>query len=250
MKKVKDPSCLPDLKAFPNNSYEFNGCVGENSDPINLSVAYQNPRLMLISILQKKFKIKNIGFKKTPEDAELIAEHSSAPLNQLVKKMLKESSNIYAESFFKTIGANYFKKQGSFKIGRSAFKELLPNFKFKIVDGSGVSRYNLVSAKDFVDLLVMASQHADFRDCLPVAGVDGTLENRFKSFVSIQEKIIAKTGSMTGINCLAGYIGNNIAFSIMVNNYAFDAKIAEKIQEIILKNIMVRLEPSFERVDN
>src|SRR4030095_7996315 len=97
-------------------------------------------------------------------------------------------------------------------------------------DGSGLSRNDMVTADSTVQLLTYMSRHryADvFRDALPVAGVDGTLRNRFKG-TAAENNLRAKTGSLSSASSLSGYVktttGENIVFSIIVNNYPEDAE--------------------------
>jgi len=70
---------------------------------------------------------------------------------------------------------------------------------------------------------VYRSQHFDlFRQSLPIAGVDGTLANRIKNAAAFR-KATAKTGSLTGVSTLSGYVtarnGHLLAFSIMIQNF-------------------------------
>jgi D-alanyl-D-alanine carboxypeptidase/D-alanyl-D-alanine-endopeptidase (penicillin-binding protein 4) len=95
-------------------------------------------------------------------------------------------------------------------------------------DGSGLSRNDMITADASVQLLTFMSKHryaTVFRDALPVAGVDGTLRNRFKG-TPAENNVRAKTGSLSSAASLGGYMttagGEKLAFSIMVNNYPRD----------------------------
>ena len=95
-------------------------------------------------------------------------------------------------------------------------------------DGSGLSRNDMITADASVTLLTFMSKHRYanvFRDALPIAGVDGTLRNRFKS-TPAENNLRAKTGSLSSAASLSGYVttaaGEKLAFSIMVNNYPRD----------------------------
>jgi D-alanyl-D-alanine carboxypeptidase/D-alanyl-D-alanine-endopeptidase (penicillin-binding protein 4) len=95
-------------------------------------------------------------------------------------------------------------------------------------DGSGLSRGDMITAEATVQLLTFMSKHryADvFRDSLPIAGVDGTLRNRFKG-TPAEKNLRAKTGSLSSAASLSGYVttaaGEKLAFAIMVNNYPRD----------------------------
>ena len=105
---------------------------------------------------------------------------------------------------------------------------------YRIVDGSGVSHYNLISAELILGVLKYLYYEKPqlfklFYDSLPIAGSDGTLENRMTD-TPAQNNLRAKTGTISGVSCLSGYIkarnGHNIAFSVMVQNYVTKAKVA------------------------
>ena len=96
---------------------------------------------------------------------------------------------------------------------------------YKIADGSGVSMYNYVSPRLLLEYLKYAYYHRGIflplYDSLPIAGVDGTLQNRMKQGKA-KGNVRAKTGSVTGVSSLAGYVkagnGHQLAFVIINQN--------------------------------
>ncbi|HKY26361.1 MAG TPA: D-alanyl-D-alanine carboxypeptidase/D-alanyl-D-alanine-endopeptidase [Pyrinomonadaceae bacterium] len=95
-------------------------------------------------------------------------------------------------------------------------------------DGSGLSRNNMVTAEATVQLLIYMNRHryaTAFRDALPIAGVDGTLRGRMRGTLAANN-VRAKTGTLSSAASLAGYVttaaGENLVFSIIVNNYPSD----------------------------
>ena len=97
---------------------------------------------------------------------------------------------------------------------------------YTLADGSGVSRYNLVTASLLTDLLVYMFRNfavmPEYLVSLPVGGVDGTLTRRMRGMTA--EGILrAKTGTLRGLTALAGYTttadGETVAFSIIMSNY-------------------------------
>jgi len=98
-----------------------------------------------------------------------------------------------------------------------------------MLDGSGLSRANLVTAEATTQLLVYMNRHragSVFREALPVAGLDGTLRNRMKG-TPAQNNVRAKTGTLGTATSLSGYLfsaaGERLVFSLMINNPPRDA---------------------------
>src|SRR5207253_10208098 len=92
-------------------------------------------------------------------------------------------------------------------------------------DGSGLSRNDLITANDTVQLLTFMSKHKyfePFRDALPIAGRDGTLRTRMRG-TPAEGNVRAKTGSLSSVASLSGYVtpaaGEHLIFSMMLNNY-------------------------------
>ena len=118
------------------------------------------------------------------------------------------------------------------EVVKSFLKEagLNPN-SLVLSDGSGLSRNDMVTAEATLQLLTYMHRHryaSAFRDALPIAGVDGTLRNRFKG-TPAENNLRAKTGTLSSASSLSGYVrdaaGEELVFSIMVNNYPEDADV-------------------------
>ena len=180
-----------------------------------------------------------------PLDAQTVAKHVSPPLADILKLMNKPSDNWIAELLFKTIGAEVMGEPGTWQKGRDAVNGFLEEIMdeppaHRFVDGSGLSRYNLLNAELLTRLLV--SMHGDFKlmpeflASLPIAGVDGTLRSRMQG-VSAEKVLRAKTGTLSGVSALAGYTttadGEVIAFGILISHYVGSATPARSIQDQI-----------------
>lgn len=236
-KRLRQGSYSLDLKpnAASKNHYTLRGYLSPKMGPLSFAVALQNPNLATYDIvagLLRKYSIRysNLVYGKTPPLAKTLAENSSPELAFLIKNMLKKSDNLIADSLLKKLGEKYFSVQGSWKTGRNAVQAILANktdidFKHLVmVDGSGLSRNNIVTPNAFVKLLNFAYTQLPDSDLLfeslPRSGIDGTLKHRLGGPLS--GRIHAKTGSMHGISSLAGYVrtANNqvVAFSILIND--------------------------------
>jgi len=191
---------------------------------------------------------KRIFFANVDQDAELIQVIKSEEISELIKQMLKYSNNLAADSIAKTIAAEYFKNQGNFINVTKAFAEIIFNKarinpeKIKIIDGSGSSRYNLISAEQMLEILSYAYKNKNifpyFIESLPTLGQSGTLENRFADYKNLDSKIFAKTGGMQGLNNLAGFIIKakqpDLVFVIMINGHIGTKNILNKVIDQIV----------------
>ncbi len=148
---------------------------------------------------------------------------------QLLPHMMKTSDNLYAESMFfhlARISKDYWAtwKDGAREANYIINKAGANTSYVDVSDGSGVSLYNYISPSAEVALLRYAYKDASIYEplfnSLPIAGVDGTLRNRMKDGLAYRN-IYAKTGTVSGVSCLAGYAfasnGHILAFSIMNN---------------------------------
>ena len=169
-------------------------------------------------------------------------------LDLLLEKMMKESNNIYAECLFYQTAATTGKKGAGHKEVAARTEELLQRIglqpdHYKIADGSGLSLYNYASAEMLVALLGYAWRTERIREhllpSLPIAGYDGTLKNRMIG-TTAEGNVKAKTGTVTGISSLAGYLtaanGHILAFAIinqgvssMALGRAFQDKICQEL---------------------
>ena len=110
---------------------------------------------------------------------------------------------------------------------------------FAVRDGSGLSRHDYVSPRTIIHVLDAVRRHPDFRvffDALPVAGVDGTLENRMRG-TPAQGNVHAKTGYIDKARSLSGYVttadGRVLVFSALCNNYSVPTKAVERVQDAL-----------------
>lgn len=199
---------------------------------------------LLKEMLQQEGIVVNgeVSHGLVPPDAVVIATHLSPPLMDILRLMNKPSDNTIAELIFKTLGAEVKGEPGTWQKGQQVVGEFLGEMgaAFRVVDGSGLSRYNLVTAELLVHLLVSVYNDfelmPDYVASLPIAGVDGTLKNRMKGMRA--EKLLrAKTGTLSGVSALAGYTvtadSEVLAFSILISHYAGPAASARCIQDTI-----------------
>ena len=235
----------------PGNSYVINRRHGTNLLQLSGAVAPGRQSQQLISVWEPTQLVANLfeqalaqqGIKvlgrrvmggASPAGVTVLAEHQSAPLQELIVPLLKLSNNAMSEAVLKAMGrqtassgtaaagavavADFLKRQG---LDTSAVSQ---------VDGSGLSRRNLVSSQTLTDLLLAASKQPWFDawyNALPVAGnadrmTGGSLGYRLRG-TAAENNLHAKTGSMAGVSSLSGYItdahGRKLVFAMLTNNY-------------------------------
>jgi D-alanyl-D-alanine carboxypeptidase/D-alanyl-D-alanine-endopeptidase (penicillin-binding protein 4) len=148
-------------------------------------------------------------------------------IDVILNQMMKDSDNFYAESLFYQTAASTGHRPAKASDARTLTKQFIKRLglgdnPYKIADGSGLSLYNYVSA----ELLVYMLRYADSKEeiighllpSLPIAGVDGTLKKRMTD-TNACGNVVAKTGTVTGISSLAGYLtsgdGRRLCFAII-----------------------------------
>ena len=179
-------------------------------------------------------------------ESETIAIHYSDPLIASATNLMNESDNLTAELLIKIIGRGN-QIEGNWKDGLDSVKTLLSDSagidtsRIRLVDGSGVSRYNLTSPDQLTRFLKWSFNSKykdDFISTLASGGnKDGTMEKRLEKEGNL---IRAKTGGLSGVSNLSGYIFSPkhgpLAFSILISGYT-----GSSYQAIQLQNKIVQL---------
>lgn len=148
-------------------------------------------------------------------------------IDKVLETMMKESNNIYAECLFYQIAASTGEKGAGLKQARQCIDKLMEHIglqpdKYRVADGSGLSLYNYVTPEMLVAFLGYAWRTPSIREhllpSLPIAGIDGTLQRRMVG-TEAAGNVRAKTGTVTGVSSLAGYLtasnGHVLAFAII-----------------------------------
>jgi D-alanyl-D-alanine carboxypeptidase/D-alanyl-D-alanine-endopeptidase (penicillin-binding protein 4) len=235
------------------------GTIRDNSDSVKTYVTVNNPTQYAVVVLKDVLKHKGILIDGYPIDVndmtntldyskmKLLFTQYSPPLKEIIRVTNKQSQNLYAEQLLKTIGLEsrgYGTVANGIRTEDRIFKDMGINPEsMNIVDGSGLSRLDLVTPRQIVALLsymYKSRYFIPFFNSLPIAGVDGTLGDRMQNSKA-QGKIRAKPGFLEGVRNLSGYAftGDNepIAFSIIVNNFNVPVKLADNIQDLVCLRI-------------
>ncbi len=212
----------------------------ESTEKLNV----ENPAEYFLFLVTQKLNEMGIQFEgkyeieKLPENSVYL-NSVYRPIDSVIVYTNKESDNLCAEMLLYALALNDSSALASRENGLEAVYRFIDSIGFNsenysIADGSGVSRYNLVSA----ELLVECLKYFYYRNpglfnllysSFPIGGVDGTLKKRFmdtKAFNNVH----AKTGTLSGVSALSGYITaanqHILAFSIILENYTEKSKYA------------------------
>ncbi|MDT5155895.1 MAG: hypothetical protein QOH51_252 [Acidobacteriota bacterium] len=235
------------------NTIEVRGRLPVDDRGYTASLAVSRPALLFASMLRASLERRGVVFTgqtrtidaQARADAQQplqvsslieIATRKSPPLSIIAAQTLKPSQNLYAELILRTLGKATAAdpKLSSEDAGKEAVRNFLKQAGIdasglSMLDGSGLSRADLVTADTTLQLLTYMNRHrfgATFREALPVAGLDGTLRNRMKG-TPAQGNVRAKTGTLGTATSLSGYVlsaaGERLVFSLMINNPPRDA---------------------------
>ncbi|WP_372871795.1 D-alanyl-D-alanine carboxypeptidase/D-alanyl-D-alanine-endopeptidase [Shewanella sp.] len=252
-------ACRPELEVTGNNRYRLYGCWhSPNSLPLSIAVTEPNAwaqSKVTAAIDKLGISIGSISFaNELTSGTHLLSEHSSLPLPALITEMLKESDNLIADALFKTLGklsgsdADFI---GSSQAMEASLAELgLELTHSRLLDGSGLSRYNLLSAYTLFNTLELIHDRPELKsliEALPIAGKDGTLTYR-RGFgaAPLKDRVFAKTGSMQGVANLAGFAtsnGSEIAFVVIENGLVEKAEAKKRepgFSAVFLKALLSR----------
>jgi D-alanyl-D-alanine carboxypeptidase/D-alanyl-D-alanine-endopeptidase (penicillin-binding protein 4) len=193
---------------FPDGSGDF---IAERAAPLKLT---PRPQVTMVAPLDSR---------------RALATRISVPVAQDIMVTNKVSQNLHAELLLRLLG-KAFAKDGSLAQGTRVVRQFLidagvSDADFFFYDGSGMSMDDRIAPRAFTHLLAYASRQpwgASWRSTFPIAGVDGSLVNRFRNS-PLKGRLWAKTGTLNETNALSGYLttasGKIVAFSILVNGH-------------------------------
>ncbi len=237
------------------NVIEVTGALPMGPDSVTERLTVEDPALFAATLLGELLAARGVevqgavryGALGPGEPTDTVAVHVSDSLAVSVRNFLKISDNLSGEQLVKTIAAEVAGAPGGYAEGLAAERAFLAasvgldTLAFKLADGSGVSRYNIVTAGQIVQLLrTMAADEElvePWVEALPVAGVDGTLERRMRG-TPAEGRARAKTGTLQGVSSVSGYVpsaeGERLAFSMIMEFYVGAESPRRAVQDSIV----------------
>jgi D-alanyl-D-alanine carboxypeptidase/D-alanyl-D-alanine-endopeptidase (penicillin-binding protein 4) len=159
----------------------------------------------------------------------------SRPLRDWIFPILNSSQNWYAEMLLKELGRTQA-GEGSWEAGVAIVRRFLidsvgvDSTQVSQSDGSGLSARNLVAPAAFLRILTYMRRHPRhevFASGLPRSGLPGSLRDRFTG-TPLEGQVLAKTGSIAGVNTLSGYVrtknGRTLMVSIQANHHTLGGR--------------------------
>ncbi|MBD1836246.1 D-alanyl-D-alanine carboxypeptidase/D-alanyl-D-alanine-endopeptidase [Cyanobacteria bacterium FACHB-472] len=251
--QAKSPASIELNAVLGKPVLQIKGQLPADAKPVSLNMAIINPADYFLRHLRRTLAIEGItvaeamvGANSQPPIEELAAVESP-PLGTLLAQTNQNSNNLYAEVLLRSLGTTATaQSDSSLQQGLAALKQTLTELgvdpsSYVLNDGSGLSRHNLVSPVALVQTLkaiAKTPEAAIYLASLPVAGKSGSLLNRFQN-TPAQGIVQAKTGTMSGVVSLSGYMSHpeyeTIVFSIIVNQSDQSAAtVRQAIDEIVL----------------
>jgi PBP4 family serine-type D-alanyl-D-alanine carboxypeptidase len=236
---------------------KLSGSIPLGSEGQFLWVPVQNPALYFGRAFEHALKTREMEFAgsvvvdrwthSANDNEHSLFVHESAPLVKIMEVMNKQSDNFLAESVLRALGVatNGAASSEAGQIGITLFlsKQGLQWKQVSLVDGSGISRRNLISAQALIQILTKMQSHPyaeQFKSTLSIGGVDGTLGGRLGS-PELAGHVYGKTGTMTYVSSVAGYLsttwGEEIAFAILCNNFQTPPRTIRAIQDRLIERV-------------
>lgn len=235
--KPTSAHCGVDFSMDKDNHLTVRGCVGVGQWAVMQKMAIRNPLAYAQGVIRKQLTEDNITLDgkillgKAPAGSLLIASETSKPIAQIMADTLKPSDNLYADSLFLHAAEKLHGSPANWAEAQPILKNFIQQqtgielSNAKLTDGSGLSREDLLTPAQTVGLLRFLFDRFplsyEYIAALPVSGRDGTLQKRFRK-PEQQDMVRAKTGTMTGVVSLSGYLftanAHTLAFAIFINN--------------------------------
>jgi len=238
------------------NIIRVTGNIPLNYSLYTLSASVDNPALFTATVFRETLARRGIEVEGTVLTNTELKERLpyprmrqldvvlSEPLPAILEELNQNSINLFAEVLLKTM-AKERTGIGSYAKGVEMVKKYLSQIGISpehcnIVDGSGLSRLNLITPMQMARLLrVMkrSDKWKPFYNSLPVAGKSGTLRNRLKG-TKAEGLVHAKSGTLNFARSLSGYInaadGEPLLFAMFTNNYTVPTSMTDNAEDLVM----------------
>lgn len=218
--------------------------TGAAADSHQLPVATSQ----FLAEVRTPLKLEPSAALPTPaSEGQVLATHDSPPLSEDLTVINKVSQNLHAELILHDLGRAVL-NDGSTTAGARVVRQFLAGAgvisdDVFLFDGSGLSSADLVTPRAITTLLSYAAKQPwgnAYEATLPIAGIDGTLDNRFTAS-QVKGKLSAKTGTLSEVNALSGYLTtrrhSTLVLSILCNGHDPSSNAERKAMDRIVEAI-------------
>lgn len=233
--------------SISSNALTLDGCVNK---PVILNIPANNLKRnfevrLTNALSDKKVYLKQNFIPTTVLSTDKELDKITHPISQGISDILKNSNNLISETTVKLAGGKVYNDVGTDISGIKVFnafceKQALDNSRIRLVDASGVSKNNLVTA-DFVTEFLVKNKDSKILEQLPHPG-EGTLTHRM---LPIKDNLRAKTGTLTDVSSIAGFLtsraGNKYAFCIIINDPASTSSDMKTLEDFLIREAFLRL---------
>jgi len=233
------------------NDIVISGNMPKDAKQTTRGISIVNPVHFFLFLTEQKFIENSIKFKGIEEINTLpissnLIYTKKRDIKKVVSTLLKKSDTFAVEMLLRALGLEYFNKPSSAQKGIQIIDSLITKIglnhnNYEIVDGSGISHYNIVTAELFIELfkylrLKSPDTYKFLYESFPISGVDGTLANRVYNSDSY-ENIHAKTGTIRGVSSITGFLrsanDHELGFAILMQNFLGEPHEARHYQDVI-----------------
>jgi len=227
----------------------------DNKNDYSVQVNVLKPDLYFLKVFSEVLDSNQIKCKgnlriDTLNSTQIFITSIKRKYSDVIGNLNKESDNLSAEMTLLALAEKFYGKPANAKNGIKVVKQMIEVIglnpeDYRLVDGSGVSHYNVLSTELLTSLLKdfyteKPELYKLLYDSFPIGGVDGTLEKRMLNS-PLKNNVHAKTGTLTGVSSLSGYLTSKnkhlLAFSIILQNFVGSSSTAKKLEDEICKII-------------
>ncbi|HXE73938.1 MAG TPA: D-alanyl-D-alanine carboxypeptidase/D-alanyl-D-alanine-endopeptidase [Candidatus Nitrosotenuis sp.] len=209
------------------------GEVPAQAPPQEVALALVDADLFAGHLLRQHLARRGIAtgpVVRLPARGEPLARHLSPPLEEVLRSALATSDNLVMECLYRLLPEPL------------AGLPLTPE-SCRVVDGSGLSRYNRISARQLVEVLRATP---DLRRLLPLAGSEGTMRGRLQG-TAAAASVRAKTGSMSNVSSLCGYLfpgePDEVVFAIIANGFLASPSESRRAEDRLVEALARQVRP-------
>ncbi|MDP1570616.1 MAG: D-alanyl-D-alanine carboxypeptidase/D-alanyl-D-alanine-endopeptidase [Vicinamibacterales bacterium] len=250
------------LERLPGSQIvDLYGSIPLEGAPVTVTASVENPTEAYLGALEsalarndvlvkgRALDIDTLAAPPDPAAGQTLVVDLSPPLRDIIDVTNKVSRNGYAETLLRALdqsGRPATADEGLARVRETLARWGIDPHRYMARDGSGLSRYNFLTADMLTALLTYTwidPAIADlFFDSLPESGRSGTLERRMRG-TPAEGRIRAKTGTLSHARSLSGYLrtleGEPLVFSILVNNYRQSAAEIDQQIDAVLQRLVV-----------